>query len=63
MTLGAPFRSEVLEWGRSNRRLTNKGQRIVQIHTSMPRPEPKDCEAQHAMTVLQKLKDAGYVQA
>jgi hypothetical protein len=63
VNLGAPFWSEVLEWGRNNRKLTNKDQQILQICTSMPRRVPRDYEAQHAMTVLQRLKDQGFVHA
>jgi len=63
VNLGAPFWNEVLQWGRSNKKLTGKDLQILQICTSMPRRLPKDYEAQHAMTVLQKLKDAGFLHA
>lgn len=60
VNLGAAFWSDVMEWGRTERKLTPKDMQILQICASMPRRIPKDFEAKHAMDVLQRLRDQGF---
>ena len=60
VNLGAAFWSDVMEWGRTERKLTPKDMQILQICASMPRRIPKDFEAKHALDVLQRLRDQGF---
>lgn len=60
VNLGAAFWSDVMKWGRTERKLTPKDLQILQICASIPRRIPKDFEAKHAMDVLQRLRDQGF---
>jgi hypothetical protein len=60
VNLGAAFWSDVMEWGRTGRKLTPKDMQILQICASMPRRIPTDFEAKHAMDVLHRMRDQGF---
>ncbi|WP_179907511.1 hypothetical protein [Rhabdonatronobacter sediminivivens] len=60
VSLGAGFWNTVMDWGRSERKLTPKDMQILQICASMPRRIPTDFQAKHAMDLLARLKDQGF---
>jgi hypothetical protein len=60
VSLGAGFWNTVMDWGRSERKLTPKDIQILQICTSMPRRLPTDFQAKHAMDLLARLRDQGF---
>ena len=59
--LGGGYWSKVLEWGRGKKRLTPKDLQIVQICATIPQRLPNDSQALHAMKLLGRLKDEGFV--
>ncbi len=59
--LGGGYWSKVLEWGRAKKRLTPKDLQIVQICATIPQRLPTDSQALHAMKLLGRLKDEGFV--
>lgn len=63
VTLGGAYWSKVLEWGRAKKRLTPKDLQIVQICATIPQRLPTDSQALHAIKLLARLKDEGFVVA
>lgn len=63
VTLGGAYWSKVLEWGRAKKRLTPKDLQIVQICATIPQRLPTDSQSLHAMKLLVRLKDEGFVVA
>ncbi|MCC5993952.1 MAG: AIPR family protein [Rhodobacteraceae bacterium] len=60
VSLGAGFWNTVMNWGRSERKLTPKDMQILQICASIPRRIPTDFQAKHAMDLLARLRDLGF---
>lgn len=57
---GAPFWSELLEWGTASKKLSPKDQQILRVCTSMPRQLPTELQSKHAMDTLQRMLDQGF---
>lgn len=60
VTLGGDFWGDLLDWGRTKKRLTPKEMQILQVCASMPRQVPSDLQSRHAMDVLGRMRDQGF---
>ncbi len=61
VTRGPDFWKEVLSWGREQKRLTPKDQQVLEVCTSMPRRVPSDLQSRHALDILGRLRDRGFI--
>lgn len=61
--LGASFWLGVLNWGRSNKRLSPKESQILEICSTMPRRMPTDSQCKLAMSTLERLRSGGFTSA
>ena len=61
VNLGADFWHRVWERGSAERKLTVKDEQILKVCASLPRHLPSEKQSQHAITVLERLKEHGIV--
>jgi hypothetical protein len=59
VTLGADFWRQVLDWGRSQRKVTSKELLLLNVCASMPRQLPTEFQAKQALSVVERLKGQG----
>ena len=59
---GAEFWEKLLVWGREQARLSPKDSQILEICTSIPRRLPSDLQARHAMDILARMQEQGFVE-
>lgn len=59
VTLGADFWRQVLDWGRSQRKVTPKELLLLNVCASMPRQLPTEFQAKQVISVLARMKDQG----
>lgn len=58
---GAVFWETLLEWGTRNRKLSSNEVRTIQICASYPKKIPTDFQCKQAVSVLERLKEEGFV--
>lgn len=58
---GATFWSNLLDWGRVNRKLSPREVQTIEICASYPRKIPTEFQCQQAVSVLERLKEEGFV--
>ena len=61
-TAGGEFWAQLLEWGRAKRKLSPSEAKALEICASYPRRIPTDLQCQQAVSVLQRLKEDGYLE-
>jgi hypothetical protein len=58
---GAAFWRDILDQGLAARKLDLKDQQILQVCAAMPRQLPSELQSKHAINVLEKMKEEGFV--
>jgi hypothetical protein len=61
-TAGPAFWADLLLWGRSNRKLSEREVKTLEICSSYPRKIPTDFQCQQAVSVLERLTEEGFVE-
>ncbi len=59
-TAGGAFWGQLLEWGRTKKKLTPNEAKALEICASFPRKVPNESQCQSAVAVLNRLKDDGF---
>lgn len=59
---GGAFWGEVLNWGRTKRKLTPSEAKALEACASLPRRIPNEVQCQQAVVVLDRLKDEGFTE-
>jgi len=58
---GATFWANLLDWGRVNRKLSPREVQTIEICASYPQRIPTEFQCQQAVSVLERLKEEGFV--
>lgn len=60
VTLGAAYWNRAIQWGRSNKSLTEKDSKILEVCAAVPWRVPSDSQAKYALNVLERLRVQGF---
>lgn len=60
---GGAFWADLLVWGRANRKLSEREAKTLEICSNYPKKIPTDFQCKQAVSVLERLKHDGFVEA